>query len=77
MRKSSNVHHFFPDSPCYRAIWLRCDHIFMLSHICDNVGEVDDTMVAKSAAISSVVLKDFLYGRPSSSFDGSGERNLK
>lgn len=42
MRKSSNVHHFFPDSPCYRAIWLRCDHIFMLPHICDNVGEVDD-----------------------------------
>ena len=42
MRKSSNVHQFFPDSPCYRAIWLRGDHIFMLSHICDNVGEVDD-----------------------------------
>lgn len=35
------------------------------------------TMVAKSAAISSVVLKDFLYGRPSSSLAGSDERNLK
>ena len=77
MRKSSNVHHFFLDSPCYRAIWLRGDHIFMLPHIGDNIGEVNDYHGGQVCGYLLCRLERLLVWSPSSSLAGSDERNLK